>query len=120
MNHRVLLVEDDEDIRTDLAAVLEDFGYRVTAVRDGAEALRYLRDADSPCLILLDLMMPVMDGWQLRLELLNDRRLAAIPVVLLSGAGNLATEAASLGAHGFLEKPFHVEQLQRLLAQYCG
>jgi CheY-like chemotaxis protein len=66
------------------------------------------------------LMMPVMDGWQLRLELLKDRRLATIPIMLLSGAGSLATEAAALGAVAFLNKPFSVNQLLRIVQQHCG
>jgi CheY-like chemotaxis protein len=120
MSVQLLLVEDDDDIRIDLCALLDDLGYKVSAVRHGREALDYLRAAEPPDLILLDLMMPVMDGWQLRLELLKDRRLAAIPIMLLSGAGSLATEAAALGAVAFLNKPFNVNQLLRLVQQHCG
>lgn len=120
MSVQLLLVEDDDDIRIDLSALLDDLGYKVSAVRNGREALDYLCEAEPPDLILLDLMMPIMDGWQLRLELLKDRRLAAIPVMLLSGAGSLATEAAALGAVAFLNKPFNVSQLVRLVEQHCG
>jgi CheY-like chemotaxis protein len=120
MSVQLLLVEDDDDIRMDLCALLDDLGYRVFAVRNGLEALDYLRAAEPPDLILLDLMMPVMDGWQLRLELLKERRLAAIPIMLLSGAGSLATEAAALGAVAFLNKPFNVSQLLRVVQQHCG
>lgn len=120
MNGHLLLVEDDDDIRLDLSALLHDLGYGVAAVRNGIEALDHLRSAEPPCLILLDLMMPGMDGWQLRLELLKDKRLGAIPVVLLSGAGNLAAEAAALGAVAFLNKPFNLKQLAQLVQQHCS
>ncbi len=120
MKHRLLLVEDDDDIRTDLTAVLADAGYEVIAAGDGVAALRYLRGAEVPKLVLLDLMMPEMDGWQLRLELLKDRRLSTIPVVLLSAAGNLPTEAVCLGAVGFLSKPFEVSHLLHIVEQCCN
>jgi CheY-like chemotaxis protein len=119
MKGRLLLVEDDDDIRVDLCALLHDRGYRVSAVRNGLEALEYLRSSEAPQLILLDLMMPGMDGWQLRIELLKDKRWAAIPILLLSGAGGLVTEAAALGAVAFLNKPFKVNQLLGLVQQHC-
>jgi CheY-like chemotaxis protein len=119
MNSQVLLVEDDEDIRTDLAAMLEDYGYSVTATCDGAAALDYLRSRERPRVILLDLMMPVMDGWALRLELLKDRALASIPVVVLSGAGSIPTEAAALGAVAFVTKPFDTKRLLELVGHCC-
>ena len=120
MSSQILLVEDDDDIRTDLAAMLEEYGYSVTAVRDGFEALRLLRGGGRPRLILLDLMMPEMNGWQLRLELLKDRQLASIPVLVMSGAGSLPMEAASLGATGFVSKPFDLRRLLELVEQCCA
>lgn len=120
MSAQILLVEDDEDIRTDLAALLKDFGYRVATACHGAEALEYLRSAERPQLMLLDLMMPVMDGWQLRIELLKDRKLADLPVVVLSGAGNVPNEAAALGAVGFVSKPFNMKHLLELVEGCCG
>jgi CheY-like chemotaxis protein len=120
MKGQLLLVEDDDDIRVDLCALLDHRGYQVSTVRNGREALDYLRSHEPPQLILLDLMMPGMDGWQLRVELLKDKRWAAIPVLLLSGAGGLATEAAALGAVAFLNKPFKMSQLLGLVQQHCG
>jgi CheY-like chemotaxis protein len=99
--------------------MLEDYGYSVTATCDGAAALDYLRSRERPRVILLDLMMPVMDGWALRLELLKDRALASIPVVVLSGAGSIPTEAAALGAVAFVTKPFDTKRLLELVGHCC-
>ena len=102
----VLVVDDDPDIRETLRFVLEDAGYPVYTAENGREALEVLADAQPlPGLILLDLMMPVMNGWQLRMELLKDQRLARIPVVVISGAANVESEARALGAAGYLAKP---------------
>src|SRR5256885_6745720 len=116
---RLLIVEDDADIREDLADLLGDRGYQTVTAANGVEALELLRSGDLPSLILLDLMMPVMDGWQLRMELLKDSTLARVPIILLSGAGNLHTETASLGAVGYVSKPFKLEQLISILERYC-
>lgn len=105
MLSHVMLIEDDEDIRMDLGAILEDEGFTVTTASNGCEALDYLRQEYTPRLILLDLMMPVMNGWELRGELLKDQRLAGIPVVVISGAADVAREARALGAVGYLVKP---------------
>ena len=107
----VLLVEDDADVREDLAFLIEMRGYRALAAANGAEALEALRRSERPRLILLDLMMPVMDGWAFRAEMLRDPRLADIPVVLLSGAVDVRDEAASLQAAGVLTKPIDLDRL---------
>ena len=70
----ILIVDDDPDIRDSLKEVLEDEGYEVNGVANGREALDYLRKSPRPCVILLDLMMPVMDGWQFRKEQKQIRR----------------------------------------------
>lgn len=119
MRGAVMIVEDDAFIRDDLAEILADEGYPVATAGNGAEALDLLRGGDPPSLILLDLMMPVMDGWQLRRELLKDAALARIPIVVLSGAGSVKSEAASLGAVGYVSKPFKLETLLRLIARHC-
>jgi CheY-like chemotaxis protein len=72
-----------------------------------------------PSVILLDLMMPVMDGWQFRTEQLRDPALAAIPVILISADGTVREKAAALSAAAFLRKPIDVEQLLALVRQYC-
>lgn len=108
----VLVVEDDLDIREVMRMVLEASGYEVLEAGDGAEALVVAR-AHRPRLILLDLMMPGMDGFQFRESQLRDPAIAAIPVVIVSGGGAVPEKAAELGAAGYLVKP---TDLQRLLA----
>lgn len=115
----ILLIEDDDGTRTDLAELLEEQGYAVTAVVHGKEALDRLASGFRPRIILLDLMMPVMNGWEFRAELLKDPSLAAIPVVLLSGAGDLAQTAAALSAIGYCKKPLQLPRLLELIEQYC-
>ena len=105
---RVLVVDDEEDIRSLMASVLDLQGYQVDQAADGASALGLLRDGNQPSLILLDLMMPGMNGWQV---LHADPRLRGIPVVLVSGAGDLAARAAALGVAGYLRKPFDLRAL---------
>jgi CheY-like chemotaxis protein len=83
----VLLVEDDDDIRDVVAELLRDEGYIVHEVADGEEALAYLyQEGRDPCLILLDLMMPRVDGWQVLSRLRAQDRLIALPVVVMSAS----------------------------------
>ncbi|HEY2748207.1 MAG TPA: response regulator [Polyangia bacterium] len=108
----VLLVEDDEDIRQSVAEILREEGFNVAAAVDGDDALRYLRGTDDvPRLILLDLMMPVMDGWGFRAAQLADARLAEIPVVILSAATDVRRHAAQLHVDDYLVKPLDVPLL---------
>lgn len=108
----VLLVEDDEDIRGSVTDILREEGFEVVTASDGDDALRYLRSAaEPPRLILLDLMMPVMDGWGFRAAQLADERLAKIPVVILSAATDVRQHAAQLRADDYLVKPLDVPQL---------
>ncbi len=107
----LLITEDDDDIRTDLAELLDTRGYQTSTARNGLEALDLLHSGARPDLILLDLMMPVMDGWQLRRVLLEEPELAKIPVLLVSSSRDLAKECAELGVAGHITKPFGVEAL---------
>jgi CheY-like chemotaxis protein len=104
----VLVVDDDDDTRLSIADLLTFEGCTVETAGDGRQALELLRGARPPSLrvILLDLLMPVMDGWQFRAEQLGDPRLASIPVVILSAASGAQEEAASLRANDYLVKPF--------------
>src|SRR4029078_7297778 len=90
---QILIVDDDPDVRDPVADVLVDEGYGVTGVASGAEAPQQLQDPHLRSLILLDMMMPEMDGWLLRQELKKSPDLASLPVVLLSGHGD-ARDAA--------------------------
>ena len=117
--HRVLVVDDNGNTRDSLCLLLQSEDYDVEGVENGREALRVLRDGDEVCLILLDLMMPVMDGWAFRVEQRKDPSLRDIPVVVLSAALNPAQEAARLGVIAGLGKPLDIARLLNLVAQYC-
>lgn len=113
----VLIVEDDEDIRSDLGAILRVKGFAVDEAANGKEALARMRAAESPpCVVLLDLMMPVMNGWELRAAMQADTRLAAVPVVVMTGAGR---EHAPIAADAVLLKPFELARLLDLVARFC-
>jgi|SRR5688572_1080817 len=112
MANMILIVEDDTDIREDLAGILRAEGYEVATAANGQVACDWLRHTEVlPEVILLDMMMPVMDGWHFRAEQLQDATLAAIPVVVLSGAGDVRKEATALGAAGYVTKPFKLDSL---------
>jgi len=115
----ILLVEDDDGLGAILAAVLQDQGYRVALAANGREALDYLSIERPPNLILLNLVMPVMNGWKLREQLKKDPQLAAIPVIALSGVRNLAKQAASLEASDSFTKPYNIKALVDTVQQYC-
>jgi CheY-like chemotaxis protein len=116
----ILIVEDDADIREDLAALLRAEGYRVSTARNGLEALEYLRTEHLPGLILLDLMMPVMDGWEFRRRMLEEKRLVGVPIVLLSGADNAQEHADALNASEVVKKPINLDRLYATVDRYCS
>jgi CheY-like chemotaxis protein len=107
----VLVIEDDFDLRDALVPILEYEGHRVVSAANGREALDRLHAMSPPSVILLDLMMPVMNGEDFRAEQLRDPRLAAIPVVVVSAHQKAEEQAARMGAIGCLKKPFDVEDL---------
>jgi CheY-like chemotaxis protein len=107
----VLVVEDDFDLRDALVPILEYEGHRVVSAANGREALDRLHAMSPPSVILLDLMMPVMNGETFRAEQLRDPRLAGIPVVVVSAHPKAEEHAARMGAVGCLRKPFDVEDL---------
>lgn len=104
-HHNILVVEDDLATREALALLLGAAGYGVTTADDGRAALEQLRHDPHPDLIVLDLMMPVMDGWEFRNEQLADPQLSDIPVIVCSAAGPLHQHADSLHASAYLDKP---------------
>lgn len=106
----ILVVDDDTDLRETLGQILEDVGYRIALVGNGQEALDYLRAESAPSLILLDLMMPVMDGWQFRAEQRRDERLREIPVVIVSASGNWHEQEERLEAE-CIRKPVDFDRL---------
>jgi CheY-like chemotaxis protein len=117
----ILIVEDDEAIRETLTAVLEDEGYLVQCAAHGREALQQLRSgAQLPCLILLDLMMPIMSGWDFRAEQLRDPALAGIPVIVLSADNEVQARASEVRAQGYLSKPMDLTALVDAVRPYCA
>lgn len=116
----VFIVEDDFDIREVLTEVLRDEGYSVAGAANGREALQALKDSGPrPRLILLDLMMPIMSGWQFVAEQRKVPALSDIPVVVVSADGNLQQKAESLKASGYLRKPIEIDALLTLVERYC-
>jgi CheY-like chemotaxis protein len=116
----ILVVEDDPDIRFGLAVLLEDEGYEVVTAANGREALAQLHAMPvAPCVILLDLMMPDMDGWEFRAEQRREPLLASIPVIVLSAAADLPTRTAKLGVAGVMQKPIHVGELLKTIKRHC-
>ncbi|NTX65224.1 response regulator [Myxococcus sp. CA051A] len=114
----VLAVDDDPDILLAFKDVLELEGHRVLLARGGREALELLRHGARPSVILLDLMMPDVNGWEFRDRQLADASLAPIPVVVISGQGVSAREVAALGVDDYLRKPVDVEQLLGAISRY--
>ena len=108
---QILVVDDCEATREILALILEAEGYAVTGAGNGLEALSYLQDGCRPCAILLDLMMPVMSGWEFLEQRTQDPKLAAIPVVVLSAVGDLAPDVNALGVAGCVTKPVQEDTL---------
>ena len=117
--HRVLVVEDDADSREPIAEVLAQEGFDVEVATDGAEALAQLGSGGRPCVVLLDLRMPGMDGVEFRTEQMRDPALARIPVVMLSGDDLVDEKALELGIQHFIRKPIDVDHLIELIEHTC-
>ena len=113
----VLIVEDDEDLREMMAQLLTLEGYDAASVANGREALDYLQHSSTPNVILLDLMMPVMDGWEFRRQLEADPALAPVPVIVLSALDQV--RAMNIHAAAFLKKPLDFDRLLALVRGYC-
>jgi CheY-like chemotaxis protein len=112
----VLVVEDDEDIRAAIAEILEGEGYDVVVAANGSEALDELQHMRRPSLILLDLMMPVMNGHEFLARIRETPKWQGVPVLVLTA---VSTEAPP-GARGLLRKPFIVEELLDAVQSLCG
>jgi len=116
---RILIVDDDVAWADGVAALLRLEAYAVTVAADGREALAVLRRDPRYDIILLDIMMPDIDGMRLRMYQRQDPRLAAIPVVLVSGAGELPERAARLGVKHCLMKPVEPATIIELVHRLC-
>src|SRR5579859_4191713 len=122
MTHPVLVVDDDREIRVALMEALEEHGYTALGAANGRDALEQLEKAGQrqlPCLIVLDLMMPVMDGRSFREEQLRKPEFAAIPEVVLSAYQDVAKQAAELQVAEHLQKPLDVADLIEAARRYC-
>jgi CheY-like chemotaxis protein len=116
----ILVVEDDQDIRESVEVVLSMHGHHVASVEDGAAALGWLTSGRRPpCVVLLDLMMPRMNGFELRARMTHDPSLAPIPVVVVTGAGNLADHRSAELEATVLRKPLNLSELLAAVEQFC-
>jgi CheY-like chemotaxis protein len=116
----IFIVEDDEDIRASLADLLEGEGYVVATACNGREALDKLRaEGARPNLIILDLRMPVMDGYEFSAEKARDEALRDIPVVIMSAERQIEESRAKTGAQATLKKPASIETILGVVAQNC-
>jgi two-component system response regulator MprA len=112
----VLVVDDDAGIREFIRLGLEDEGYAVSTAANGLQALESVA-ASQPALVLLDLQMPVMNGWQLQVRLREEH--SSIPVVFMSAIDDVADQAALHGAAGSLAKPFGLQRLLDMVARFA-
>jgi CheY-like chemotaxis protein len=113
------VVEDDREQRETLCAMLDFEGFRHAEAANGREALDYLNTSRAPCLVLLDLEMPVMNGWDFRANQLADERLSRIPVVVVTANDEGLSERLP-GVAGFLWKPLVFEKLAAYLDRTCS
>jgi CheY-like chemotaxis protein len=115
----ILLVEDNIDLATAMAEILEIEGYTVTCSMNGAEGLAALRAGFHPAVIILDLMMPVMDGIEFRRHQQLDAAIASIPVVVVSGVGHMMDEIRATGVARCFRKPIDIDELLGVVTQLC-
>jgi CheY-like chemotaxis protein len=116
----VMIVDDDYDIRETLEDILGSEGYRVLGAANGVDALALLKKGERPNVILLDLMMPVMDGETFCSVWRGDPSLADIPVVILSADPRAREKARSCGATDLLPKPVQLTALLAMIEHYVG
>ncbi|WP_029526033.1 response regulator [Polaromonas glacialis] len=116
----ILLIEDETDLRETLKELLELIGFEVETAANGREGLANLETKGRPCLIMLDLMMPVMNGWQFLETLKKDPQhgQAAIPVVVVSAAADMVEIQAQYGCRS-LSKPVDIDRLLGMAHEHC-
>lgn len=114
---RVLVIDDDPDILATVEQILNSEGYEVISAQNGKEALSVL-ESHRPDVILLDLMMPVMDGWEFRRRL-NGHPAANIPVIVVSADRDVARKAATINADGYIAKPFDLDALIDVVQRFA-
>lgn len=115
MKHTVLVIEDDEALRDLMREALELSGYDVVAARNGREALDVLGSIEHVCLVLLDLLMPVMNGWEFFSEIRSRPALASVPVVVHTSEPGQAPTGTRV-----LRKPIKLDRLLAVVQEYCA
>jgi len=118
MRKHLLLVEDEPDTREGLTVFLEAEGYAVLQAGDGRQALELLRTRPIS-VVLLDVMMPIMSGWEFRQAQLADDTIADVPVVVLTADATAGERAAAAGVQAFLTKPVQLDRLLECLDRWC-
>lgn len=117
--HRVVVVEDDHDLRGAMLAVLAAQGWEVAGAADGTEALAHLAHGPVPCVIVLDLMMPGMDGWRFMDALRVRPTLGSVPIVVVSAFGT-PDGVRALGVAEYLRKPFRLRHVVHMVNELCS
>lgn len=117
---QVMIVEDEMDLRETLKDLLEMTGFRAYTAENGEEGLKLLTEKGNPCLILLDLMMPVMNGWEFLDKLKNEYKetLSSIPVIVVSAAADLTDVRQRYDCH-VLKKPVNIQNLISVTREHC-
>jgi CheY-like chemotaxis protein len=118
MSQQILIVEDDAPLREALSQVLSDEGYELSSARDGLEAVNFLKKGNRPDVILLDLSMPVVNGWEFRMFQKRDPDLARIPVILITAGGYTREEVAWLEPSALLSKPIDLPFLLSTIRKF--
>ena len=120
INKKILLVEDDQDIRETLIELLEGEGYNVIFAENGQAGLDKLNDGTSlPNLILLDLMMPIKDGFQFCAEKDANPKIAHLPVVVMSADGHIRENQKRVNASAYLKKPLDIYEIIAIVQKFC-
>jgi CheY-like chemotaxis protein len=117
--HSILVVDDQTDSSDAVGLALEHEGVHVRVAHDGEEALGMLQRGFRPCVVVVDLMMPKMDGWEFRQRQLSNPEFAGIPVLIMSGYPNADKAAGTLGVRTVLKKPLSVPRLLALVNRHC-
>lgn len=118
MTKRILVVEDDTSIRELLVELLESEGYEVASAINGLEGLKILQTQKNPDLILIDLMMPVMDGYSFRTEQLKNNEWSKIPTVVMSAEANAKEKMKNFSITAFLSKPVELDTILKTVAKF--
>ena len=119
-DHRILVVEDDSTLRNAMGDLLGEEGMSATRAENGQVGLDILRAGARPCLVLLDLQMPLVDGFTFRRRQLEDPRIAGIPVVVMTGQPGKAQEAKKLGVALTMSKPIAPARVLGVVERYCA